>query len=183
MTAGKQLDTREHEALRQFRHALQGGEAWFPSLLDAIGQWTVPEETFGGRHYRYLVGGEAFDWLLLAERISLSVDGLIPDDERNALLFSGEPPEVMSEEEFGRRIGPQKHMAMMNYWYGVRMEEALIMAVEYELQKALRSMGKPDGAGLDERVCERIYGKSKTELLIEYYEEQNKPVPGVRITD
>ena len=51
----------------------------------------APTGDVGGRTYRYLVGGEAFDWLLLAERLCDEIEDLIPDDEREALLFLRPP--------------------------------------------------------------------------------------------
>ncbi|MDE2639577.1 MAG: hypothetical protein OXI03_03230, partial [Chloroflexota bacterium] len=52
-----------------FRADLQTGRPWHEALLAAIAAWDVTEETAAGREYRYLVGGDAFDWLLLAERL------------------------------------------------------------------------------------------------------------------
>ena len=52
-----------------FRTALDAGDPWFDALMRAIALWESPDETVDGRQYRYLIGGEAFDWLLLAERL------------------------------------------------------------------------------------------------------------------
>ncbi|MNC93336.1 hypothetical protein D3C83_99420 [compost metagenome] len=61
---GAVMDPLEH-----FRSALATGEPWFEALMQTIGLWERPEEQVDGRQYRYLIGGEAFDWLLLAERL------------------------------------------------------------------------------------------------------------------
>ena len=55
------------DAAAYFREQLAAGAPWHRALLEAMGRWTVPEETWQGRRYKYIVGREAFDWLLLAE--------------------------------------------------------------------------------------------------------------------
>ena len=83
----------DSEAVQHLRQAIAGGRPWHIALLEAIGLWSWPEESHNGQHYRYLVAGEAFDWLLLAERLCKEVDGLIPEDELSDLLFFGRLPE------------------------------------------------------------------------------------------
>ncbi|GAI19828.1 unnamed protein product, partial [marine sediment metagenome] len=56
------------EAIRHLEQAITGGKHWYIALLEAIGLWDTAEETHNGRAYGYLIAGEAFDWLLLAER-------------------------------------------------------------------------------------------------------------------
>ncbi len=123
------------EALAHLRQAVAEGSHWFPALLEAVAMWHLPEETIGERRYCYLVGGEAFDWLLLAERLIESLDGTVPEEEREALLFSGQMPLDLDAEEFKTVIGAAKHTAHLNYLYGVTVEEALQLAVEEELHK------------------------------------------------
>ena len=96
-TPGKRPDLAEAqpEAVEHFRAALQAGKPWPEALLEAMGLWTLPEEAFQGRHYQYLLHGEAFDWLLLAERLFASADGLAPSAEMERLLLHGlTPPEL-----------------------------------------------------------------------------------------
>jgi hypothetical protein len=57
------------ETIFRMRQAIRAGEHWFEALLDAVARWRLPSEQLDGRTYTYLVGGEAFDWLLLAERL------------------------------------------------------------------------------------------------------------------
>ena len=62
--------------------------------------WTLPAEEFHGRQFTYLVQGEAFDWLLLAERLCYEVDGFIPTREKEELLFHGIlPAEIIASED------------------------------------------------------------------------------------
>ncbi|MCH8161654.1 MAG: hypothetical protein IIB88_07145 [Chloroflexi bacterium] len=162
----------EPAPLKQFRAALKKKGDWFSALLVAIGQWEVAEEEIHGRHYQYLIGGEAFDWLLLAERLCEEVNGAIPVDEREALLFFGKPPRPLDDDEFKRAIGDSKHRAHLNFIYGVAVEEALQLTVEEEVLKSWRSFGGWNkGQNLDEEVYEKLYGRSFAELLTSYREE------------
>ncbi|MFQ5861397.1 MAG: hypothetical protein ACE5IG_07625, partial [Dehalococcoidia bacterium] len=61
-----QLEQQVPEAVRHLRDALLAGKPWQRALLEAMGLWTLPEEEYRGRHYCYMLLGEAFDWLLLA---------------------------------------------------------------------------------------------------------------------
>jgi len=159
------------DALAHLRQRLAEGAHWYPALLEAIALWRLPEETVADRHYRYLIGGEAFDWLLLAERLTESLDGAIPEDEREALLFFGQAPVEMDDDEFKGIIGGAKHRAHLNFLYGITVEEALQLAVEEEVHKERHSHAGDGHAWVDEEVCRRIYGKERTELLTRFREE------------
>ena len=88
------------EALRAFRSALEDGVDWPTALLQAIAEWSTPEETVGDRVYGYFIEGEAFDWLLLAERLFEAADMLIPEDDKEALLFQGKFPDYFDDSRF-----------------------------------------------------------------------------------
>ena len=135
-----------------------------------------------GRRYRYLIGGEAFDWLLLAERLCDELDGAIPAEERDALLFFGRAPRDLAEDEFRRAIGDAKHKAHLNFLYGVAVEEALQLTVEEEVLKARRSCVWDRGEdSLEQQVFERIYGRGRDELLAAFRDERALP-PGDEIS-
>ena len=160
------------EAIRYLGQAIIGGKHWYIALLEAIGLWTDGEETHNGRHYRYLIDGEAFDWLLLAERLCEAVDGLLPDDERLALLFHGEPPIRLTKEKFKRLIGSGKYHQYLNYFYGITVEEALIQAVQEEVRKERRTSGYNNEHNLVNEVYRRIYGATKAILLKRFRREK-----------
>ena len=172
MTSGAEaLPQRPADVLvGRFLADLQDSRDWLDALLEAVALWTVPEETLEGRVYRYLVGGEAFDWLMLAERLLLSTDGLIPPAERDDLLFDGLLPRAMMEEEFKEAVGPAKYGAIVNYWYGVTVEEALLLAVEHEVRKQRRGLSSEDSR-LDDAVYERIYGPPQEYLLNAFFSD------------
>lgn len=162
------------EVVERFLASVRAGKDWFEALLETIASWTAPEEVHEGRRFRYLIGNEAFDWLVLAERLATRADGLIPDHERATLLFKGVCPRPMTEEEFKERVGPAKYRGVVNYWYGVRVEEALIMAVEAEVRKQRRGL-RPEEPNLDETVFERIYALPRAQLLAKFFEELAQP--------
>jgi hypothetical protein len=165
---------QETEALIvEMRVAILGGEPWFRALLATIARWRLPDELVNGRRYRYLVGGEAFDWLLLAERILDGVSDVVPASEKDALLYHGRPPEELGAEEFRRAIGRPKYRAFLNYLYGVTVEEALQLVVEEDLEKERRAhVSSKDPA--DTTVFQRIYGRPRDELLEEFRRERSR---------
>ncbi len=122
--------TDDIQSIRHLEQAIIGGKHWYLALLETIGLWDTTQETHNGRTYRYLVADEAFDWLLLAERLCQAVDSLLPNAEKTALLFHGEPPLDLQAGEFKELIGNVKYLQHLNYFYGITVEEALILAVE-----------------------------------------------------
>ena len=114
--------TTEPEAVIHLRQAIKEGREWHEALLEAVGMWTLPEEHFRGRQYRYLVKDEAFDWLLLAERLCSELDGLVPAEDKERLLLGGELPDGIGTDRFKEYLGYNKHRAFLNFWYGVVVE-------------------------------------------------------------
>lgn len=164
------------EAIRHLKEAIACGKNWHVALLEAIGLWDKTEEVHRGRNYRYLVGGEAFDWLVLAERLCEEVDGLVSDREKEALLFFGKLPEEIDKETFRALIGRPKYRAHLNYFYGVLVEEALHLAVEEEVRKEWGSSLYPGARRpVEDEVYERIYGASQGELLRRFRAEKGRP--------
>src|SRR5918992_5403951 len=106
--------TENEDVVTSLREAVDAGEHWYIAVLKAMARWDQAEETVGERRYRYLIGGEAFDWLLLAERLVEELDGAVPAPEREALLFHGRPPLEVEEEEFQSLIGTPKYQAHLN---------------------------------------------------------------------
>jgi len=170
MKKEKELPTvsGDREAIELFKQALASGQHWYLALLEAIGLWSSAEETYDGRHYRYLIGGQAFDWLLLAERLCQEFNGLLPEQEMLDLLISGQPPLELSEGEFEALIGGSKYRAYLNYFYGVVVERYLLLAVEEEVEKEHRAQV---GLGGSEDSYRRIYGADQPSLLRRFREE------------
>ncbi len=153
------------------RSLVASGEHWYLAMLKTMARWELPQETIDDRLYRYLIGGEAFDWLVLAERLTDALDGEVPTDEREALLFHGHPPVEVDEEEFQRLIGTPKYQAYLNFLYGVVVEEALQQAIEDEVAKERHSyVWAHDGFGRDS-AFNRLYGRDQMEMLAEFRQE------------
>ena len=162
------------EALIHLRIALATGAPWQRALLEAIGRWTTPEETLEGRRYRYLLLGEAFDWLLLAERLCADVDGAIPVQEKERFLFSGQIPDNIDGNQFRDYLGPSKFRAYMNFRYGIVLEEALQLAAEEEVRKLHLSRSYVDNEELTEEAYTYLYQKPRSGLLKTYQKEAQK---------
>jgi hypothetical protein len=163
------------EAIRHLEQAILNSKHWYLALLEAIRLWTKREEIHNGRHYRYVIDGEALDWLLLAERLCEAVDDLVPEDEKLSLLFHGRPPLKLTKEKFKRLIGGAKYRQYLNYFYGITVEEALVLVVEGEVRKELRISGYNNEHNLLNEVYQRIYGATKTVLLKRFRREKGYP--------
>lgn len=163
------------EAIRHLEQAITGGKHWYIALLEAIGLWKATEETHNERTYRYLIAGEAFDWLLLAERLCQAVDSLLPDDEKTALLFYGKPPLDLTTEKFKELIGSSKYHQYLNYFYGITTEEALIEAVQNEVRKERQILVLNKEQDYDNETYRRIYGATKAVLLKRFRREKDCP--------
>jgi hypothetical protein len=165
----------DSEAVQHLKQAIASGEPWHIALLEAIGLWSWPEESHGEYHYCYLIDGEAFDWLLLAQRLCQEVDGLIPEQELIDLLFFGRLPEELSEDAFKRLIGPAKYHAYLNYFYGVIVEKFVILAVEEEISKEYQSHNFYRDRGEVEDSYQRVYGASRAVLLRKFRKDKGYP--------
>ena len=179
------------EPLGHFLAALDAGTQWFEALMQAIALWEQPAEIVGGRSYRYLIGGEAFDWLLLAERLIAAAEQRVPPGESERLLFEGRAPAEpgvdappadgavrLTDERLRALIGESKHRAHLNYLYGVTVEEALQYAVELEVSKERTNANIKDrrsDEAMRDPIYERIYGRPRSELLAEFRDEANAP--------
>jgi hypothetical protein len=167
--------TLEIDAIDHLRWDLERGEDWPTALLKAIALWTLPEETVGDRHYNYFIGGEAFDWLLLAERLCDAVGHLIPQEDKEQLLFSGRFPACFDESQFKELLGVQKHRGYLNFYYGVTIEEALQLAAEREVHKRHLSNGNQYQDDFSEEAFLKIYRESRDTLLEEFRQEMGYP--------
>jgi hypothetical protein len=142
------------------------GEHWFLAVMAAIRRWPVPVEIVDERVYRYVIGGEAFDWMLLAERLIAEIADLVPEDAAEELLFHGRFPIHVTTEEFAQLLGA-KHKGYLNFQYGVRVEEALQMAVQAEVHKERLSRVWENGHD-DDEVFNRLYGATRLLLFEEF---------------
>ena len=135
--------------------------------------WTAPEEVRRKRRYTYFIAGEAFDWLLLAERLLDETRKAVPQDELDALLFEGKFPDRFDTERIPELLGGDKYRGFLNYHYGVTVEEALQLACELELRKRDTSNGVRYRGAYSEKAFPLIYRKSREELLRMFRETED----------
>ncbi len=162
----------DQRAIRHLRDAVRRGRHWYLALLESIKLWNSAEEHHNGRHYKYLIDGEAFDWLLLAERLLTEVKDDIDEDEMIELLFFDRPPVDLTKDEFRNLIGQAKYRAYLNYSYGVLVEESLIYAVVNEVRKDKRSLGANEDQGVMDRAFKIIYGAVEEKLISHFIQEK-----------
>ena len=162
------------QAIQHLKQAIAQGKHWYIALLEAIKLWESPEEEYNGRHYRYIISDEAFDWLLLAERLCQEIDGVIPEEECANLLFFDRPPVELSKDEFRHLIGDAKYKAYLNYLYGILLEQFLLLAVTEEIRKRRSVLGliNNDKNVVDE-AHQSIYGATQAELLKSFRKEKH----------
>ena len=172
------MSNSDEEAIAHLKGAVARGVAWHVALLEAIGLWIRPDEDIGTSRYEYLIDGEAFDWILLAERLTREIAGAIPPDELEALLFHGRFPVAVSDEEFRRYVGEAKYHAYLNYLYGVTVEKFILLAVEEEIAKERQGFVFSGREGRQDDGYIRIYGATEEELVAQFSAEKRCDVAG-----
>ena len=169
-TEGNSAD--DAEAIIHLKQAITEGKHWFIALLGSIGLWSSAEEVCNDRTYCYLIEGEAFDWLLLAERLCETVDGLLPENEKDAMLFYGIPPLELTAREVKELIGDRKYRQYLNHFYGVTVEEALLLVVQEEIDKERRVLGYRSKHDHFDEAYRRIYSADRVSLLKQFRQEK-----------
>jgi hypothetical protein len=159
--------------IEHFRAAIAAGTHWYPALLESMSLWTEEQETINGETLHYVIEGEAFDWLLLAQRLCDTIPGLIPEDEKYALLFKARAPVKMSAEEFKNLIGTAKYHKYLNFFYGVTVEEALIQSVLEEVRKEHYANARPHYGGEEQEAFTKIYDIPLSDLLKQFRKEKH----------
>ena len=152
------------DVVRYLKHAIISGTHWYIALLTAIGMWNVTEEDYAGKHYRYIVGGDAFNYFLLVKRLCHTIYKMIPQGERESLLLLGKPPLELDMRQVHELLGNTRYQAYLNYLYGVVVENALMQYVEDEIRKEQHAAAFHKRSNISEEAYRRIYGTGKAEL-------------------
>ena len=163
----------DNKALSHLRQSIVEGKHWYTALLEAIALWEDGQENVDGQSYRYLIGGEAFDLRLLAKRLLQLANGLVPAKEKAAFLKNNQPPLQITHEQFKELIGDTKYKAYLNYFYGITVENALISAVQKQVNKELKMYPCCQDPREFEDTYKRIYGKDK-ESLVSHFNGNSK---------
>lgn len=162
------------DVVSALKAAIDAGTPWPKALLDAVRKWPLAEEKFKGVHYKYLLLGEAFDWLTLAARLLDDMNDVVSEDEKMSLLFDGHFSDQFTREDFYNLIGPEKRVSLLNYYYGVTVEQALILSIEDAIRKERRSLSLPDSDDLSDKAFEYIYGDTQRVLLRIFRKEMGR---------
>ena len=154
------------------------GRPWRGALLTAMGEWPLQYEDIEGVRYQYLLLGEAFDWKTLANRLLDEVKDLVPLHDKSELLFGNISPEDLWAESFKIKLGPAKYSSYLNYFYGVIVEETLMLAVEEEVRKDSVSRGLGQNRNVTDLAYLRIYGQTEMELVKAFHEDTGRVFTG-----
>ena len=137
---------------------------WKLTVLETIAKWPLASENLAGEQLDYLIGGEALDWRLLAQRLLNECGSDIDDDTwwdwlTDPVVFAG-----FEEPEFMRAVGVDKFRAHLSYFYGVTVEQALLAAVEEEITHRRVAAGRQLSDSSMELAYETLYGNTRDQL-------------------
>ncbi len=166
------------DIVRYLKHTIAGGTHWYIALLNAIGKWNIAEEDHAGKHYKYVIDGDAFDYFLLAKRLCYAIRKMIPEGEREDLLLLGKPPLELDNNRMRELIGNTKYQAYLNYLYGVLVEDAIEQYVEDEVRKEQHAAVFHKKINIPEEAYHRIYGAGRAELQERFKAESCHRIAG-----
>ena len=152
-------------AISRLKSSIGSAESdWKLTVLEAIADWPLANEDVGGETFEYLIGGEAFNWRLLAQRLLGECGSLIPDETlwewlSDSVLFAG-----VEEPDFMRAVGVDKFRAHLSDFYGVTVEQSLLVAVEEEVTHQRVGSGRQLSDGSLERAYALLYGDEREHL-------------------
>jgi len=160
------------EAIHRFKADISSGKDWYLVLLEAAKNWPVSEETVDDETYRYIISGEAFDMLQVAERLLKAAGDLIPEKEKMDFLFHNKPPLTLTPEKTKELMGDKRFGQYLNFFYGVTAEEALLQAVEEEVRKEEGGLNMHDEVQIIDETYHRIYEVPQRALLHQFRKEK-----------
>ena len=118
----------------------------------------------------------------MARRLCGTVDGLIPKKELDQLLERTHPPIEVSNDDFKNMVGGSKYRALLNYWYGVDVEEALVKALIDSISKERMAAGLASKRDVSDMAFHRAYGGTRAALLEEFAKGRGQAV-GKELTE
>jgi hypothetical protein len=146
-------------------------ETWKQAVLEAVGQWPESSEQVDVVRLSYLVGGEAFDWRLLASRILNSVGNAPPAETWQNWLDTPDLFGGFTEPEFMRILGVDKSRACLSFFYGVTVEQGLVIAAREEIVKRRVASGREPSDDRCDDAYHRLYGNDRDGLWDEFCAE------------
>lgn len=160
------------EIIRQLKADIVSGKNWYISLLEAVKNWPVSQETVGDQTYHYLISGEALDMLQLAERLLKAAGDLVPEDEKVAFLFLNKPPVILTPDKTKELLGDKRFGQYLNFFYGITAEDALLQAVEDEVRKEEGGLNMHNEVQIMDETYRRIYEVPQRVLLHQFRKEK-----------
>lgn len=154
--------------IQTLRYSIKSGTYWPQALIQAMGSWSLPNETYKGREYVYLIHGECFNMLLLAERLMAELQDLISFTDIENLLFNSEFPEDFDLSTLKSELGVTKYRGHVNFFYGVIVEENLQYIVEQEIEKRYYSNGIGDINNPSNKTFQKLYKATFDNLYIKF---------------
>ena len=141
---------------------------WQTAFLETVAAWPIENERVYGETFHYFIGGEAFNWKRLAERIATQLaeeeSTTLPAEKvfewiESSGVFGGIP-----EDEFRRILGVDGWRAHLNHFYGVHIEQCLIAAVQSRIQKSRYSSGMPPSDDASDKAYLGLYEETEQDL-------------------
>ncbi len=147
---------------------------WRDHIFTAISRWSLPSEEISDEPHVYFIGGEAFNWRRLAERLAWHIAFLLPEEEELAMghwleddhMFGG-----LEESQFRRVLGHEKWRAFLNYFYGVTLERCLALYAGSRIAKAKFGGGQSVSDDMLDGAFEALYGETEQALWIAFATE------------
>ncbi|MQF86380.1 MAG: hypothetical protein FI734_02810 [SAR202 cluster bacterium] len=172
-TFNTELDDYTRDILQEMKDSIASGVPWALAVLIAMGKWSTPSETIDNTELQYFIAGEAFDWLLLAERLLREIpEENVVESEKEKLLFEGILPDYITNTEFKSALGTEKYRAYLNYFYGVVVEEMLWSVAHDEAEKARMVNGIQHSIGIEDEVAHRLYHANLKKLASQFQREK-----------
>ena len=152
---------------------------WRDHIFNAVTQWSLPREEIADEPHVYFIGGEAFNWRRLAERLAWHITFLLPEEEEVAMarwleddhMFGG-----LDESHFRRVLGHEKWRAYLNYFYGVTLERCLALYAGSRIAKAKFGGGQTVSDDMLDESFEALYGGTEQELWIAFASESGMSI-------
>lgn len=146
-------------------------DEWRLLVLETVGQWPESFELIDEQNLQYLIGGEAFDWRLLAWRILGCIENGPNEAEWQSWLDTPDLFGGFSEPDFIRILGVDKSRASLSFFYGVTVEQGLLVAAREEIVKRRVASGRAPSDDRCDDVYFRLYGNDRAGLWDEYCSE------------
>ena len=156
------------ELIYTLKTSIKSGTYWPQALIQTMAAWPFPNETFKGRRYVYLIDGECFNMLLLAERLISEVKELISFTDIENLLFKGTFPSDFDLSTLKYELGITKYRGHVNFFYGVVVEEILQYIVEEEIEKRFYSNGMATIPNFDDKTFHHLYKSKFNDLYMKF---------------